>query len=259
MNYEIYKIKMYQIIECIDCYTSEPSMNILINQMKKALEENDIEIIKFINDEFIIWYKNNINNIMVNEYVTNKPIHKHNVEELNKLKEYIEENSEEIKSRIKVSVSNLQNNINEIMILMNRFHLVVKQLRQRHNSRATLDVSDEYDVQDLLHSLLYILFDDIRTEEWTPSYAGKCSRQDFLIKDRDIVIEIKKTRNGLSAKELSDQLIIDITRYKTHPNCKTLICFVYDPEERIINPIGIENDLTENHDNLNVIVKIVQK
>lgn len=67
------------------------------------------------------------------------------------------------------------------------------------------------------------------------------------------------TRKGLSAKEVSDQLIIDIDRYKSHPDCKNLICFVYDPEERINNPRGIENDLTKITDDLNVITIITQK
>ena len=75
-----------------------------------------------------------------------------------------------------------------------RFHLVAKQLRDRHDARNTLDIEDEYDVQDLLHSLLRIFFDDIRPEEYTPSYAGKSSRMDFLLKGYDTVIEVKMTR-----------------------------------------------------------------
>lgn len=70
------------------------------------------------------------------------------------------------------------------MKIIDRFHLVVKQLRNRYNSRETLDIVDEYDVQDLFHSLLYIFFNDVRAEEWTPSYAGKCARQDFLLKKK---------------------------------------------------------------------------
>lgn len=140
--------------------------------------------------------------------------------------------------------------------LFKRFHLIVKQLRHRHNDRGSLDVDDEYDVQDLLHALLRLFFNDIRTEEWTPSYAGKSSRMDFLLKDESIVIEVKKTRKGLTAKELGDQLIIDIERYQQHPDCEKLFCFVYDPEERIVNPRGVEKDLSRVEDNLTVDVLI---
>ena len=144
------------------------------------------------------------------------------------------------------------------MYLIEKFHLVAKQLKYRRESRPTIKIKDEYDVQDLFHALLRIYFDDIRAEEWTPSHAGSCSRQDFLLKDENIVIEIKKMRKGLTKKELRNQLIVDIAQYKTHPNCKTLICFVYDPEEKIDNPVEIERDLSSDKE-LNVIVRIIQK
>ena len=112
-----------------------------------------------------------------------------------------------------------------------------------------MDVNDEYDVQDLLYALLKMYFDDVRPEEWTPSYAGKSARMDFLLKNEEIIIEVKRTREGLGDKELGDQLIIDIDRYKVHPNCKKLICFVYDPEGRIGNPNGIIKDLMQQHEN----------
>lgn len=140
--------------------------------------------------------------------------------------------------------------------LCKRFHLVVRQLRSRHKDRHTLQIEDEYDVQDLLHALLTIYFDDIRPEEWTPSYAGGCSRMDFLLKQEKTVVEVKKTRKGLNAKEVGEQLLIDIQKYKQHPDCSLLVCFVYDPEGRIGNPRGIENDLNKTYDGLPVKVLI---
>lgn len=135
------------------------------------------------------------------------------------------------------------NPVQLIGTICERFHLVARQLRSRREGRETLDVEDEYDVQDLMHALLHLYFDDIRPEEWTPSYAGKSSRMDFLLKQEQVVIETKKTRTGLAAKEVGAQLIEDIARYEAHPDCDTLVCFVYDPDGRIANPRGIENDL----------------
>jgi len=143
--------------------------------------------------------------------------------------------------------------------ICNRFHLVANQLRARYNNRETLEVEDEYDVQDLFHALLKLEFDDIRAEEWTPSYAGKASRVDFLLKEEEIIIEIKKTRKGLAGKEVGDQLLIDIQRYQAHPDCKYLVCFVYDPEGRIPNPKGIENDLTKTDNGVEIITIITPK
>ena len=99
-------------------------------------------------------------------------------------------------------------------------------------------------MQDLFHALLKIYFEDVRAEEYTPSYAGAASRVDFLLKKEKIVIEIKKTRKGLTSKQVGEQLIIDSLRYQVHPDCNRLVCFVYDPEGRVANPRGIESDFS---------------
>ena len=127
--------------------------------------------------------------------------------------------------------------------IFNRFHLFARQLRRRHESRPTLDIKDEYDVQDLLHAILRLHFEDVRPEEWTPEYAGGASRMDFLLKDNELAIEVKMTRGNLKDKELGNQLIIDIAKYQSHPDCKQLFCFVYDPDGNIRNPRGLEKDL----------------
>lgn len=140
-----------------------------------------------------------------------------------------------------------------------RFHSVARQLQHRHAGRATLSIEDEYDVQDLLHALLRMHFDDVRPEEVSPSYAGRSSRLDFLLKKERIVIEVKRTRPSMRAGELGEQLIIDRARYEQHPDCDTLVCFVYDPEARIGNPAGIAHDLEQNSGRLKVRVIIAPK
>jgi hypothetical protein len=140
--------------------------------------------------------------------------------------------------------------------LLDRFDLVAKQLRKRRDNRPTLDVNDEYDVQDMLHALLRLYFDDIRSEEWTPSYAGKSSRMDFLVKPEQVVIETKMARQTLTHKELGDQLMVDIARYQVHPDCKELWCFIYDPRGYVSNPRGVEADLSGVRESLYVRVLI---
>ena len=107
-----------------------------------------------------------------------------------------------------------------------------------------------------IHSLLSLYFDDIRPEEWTPSYAGSSSRMDFLLKDFKIVIEVKKTRKTLTDKGIGEELIIDIAHYQNHPDCALLICFVYDPERLLSNPKGLESDLVEGNKTEDLSVKI---
>ncbi len=144
-----------------------------------------------------------------------------------------------------------------IDIIFDKFHKVAKHLLYRHNERDTLEITDEYDVQDLLNALLIQFYDDVRPEEWNPSYAGGSTRNDFLLKNEEIVIEVKKTNKRLKDKQIGEQLIIDIAKYQTHPNCKELYCFVYDPDEYIKNPKGLISDLEKLSNNIkvNVIIK----
>jgi hypothetical protein len=143
-----------------------------------------------------------------------------------------------------------------VVELCRRFREVADQLAKRHNGRATLIVKDEYDVQDLMHALLWIDFQDVRAEENTPSYAGGSSRIDFILKREQIALETKFAHKDKTAKKIGDELLIDIGRYKEHRDVKVLICFVHDPDRRIQNPNGLEGDLTGPHDHLQVIVVV---
>ncbi|ENU1174226.1 malate dehydrogenase [Enterobacter kobei] len=127
--------------------------------------------------------------------------------------------------------------------ILEKFPAFCRQLKKRYNDRETIEVNDEYDVQDLVHALLTLHFDDVRPEEASPSYAGSSSRQDFLLKKEKIVIEVKKTRKSLGARQIGEELIIDMARYRAHPNCDTLVCFVYDPDGWVNNPKGVIADL----------------
>ncbi|MBI2471212.1 MAG: hypothetical protein HYV59_08230 [Planctomycetes bacterium] len=152
-----------------------------------------------------------------------------------------------------------QTPIEQVKQLCLKFHAVARQILHRYKDRATLEIKDEYDVQDLFHALLRIWFDDMRKEEWTPSYAGGSARVDFLLKQERLVVEVKKARHGLGAKELGEELIVDIARYKVHPDCAILLCLIYDPDALIRNPKGLETDLSKTHESLPVEVLIVPK
>ncbi|MBH5398880.1 hypothetical protein HZZ13_13920 [Bradyrhizobium sp. CNPSo 4010] len=99
----------------------------------------------------------------------------------------------------------------------------------------------------------------LRSASWLPSYAGGASRMDFLLPEIEGVVKIKMTRPGLTTKQLGEQLIIDIAKYKRHPACRTLFCVVYDPEGRITNPRGVENDLKDESDQMFTYVMIVPR
>ena len=45
---------------------------------------------------------------------------------------------------------------------------------------------------------------------------------DFLVKEEQIVIETKHNRKNLLEKQITEELVIDIARYSSHPDCKRL-------------------------------------
>ena len=138
-----------------------------------------------------------------------------------------------------------------------KFRIVATQLSRRHEDRDTLIINDEYDTQDLLHALLKSIFSDVRREDPSPTRAGASSRPDFLLKAERIVVEVKMSNKTLTDRKIGEQLIVDIERYKSHPDCNTLVCLVYDPKHNIRNPAGLEKDLTRETDGLNVVVMVV--
>lgn len=139
--------------------------------------------------------------------------------------------------------------------LCRRLPLIAQQLQSRHNGRETLIVDDEYDLWDLLRALLRLEHDDVRAETWTPAYADQ-PRTDFLLKIERTIVIARMTRENFGADELTAQLPIDIEHYRRHPNCDTLVCFVYDPERRIAGARDLENSLSDDQPGLTVRVMI---
>jgi len=127
--------------------------------------------------------------------------------------------------------------------ILGRFHGMALQLKIRERCRSPLEINDEYDLQYVLKAALRLEFDDVRPEENTPSYAGRGSRMDLLLKSEQIVVETKFVTARLLDKEVGEQLVLDIAHYRTHPDCKTLVCYVYDPRSLLVNPAGLIADL----------------
>lgn len=146
----------------------------------------------------------------------------------------------------------------QLINLLNRFHKVAQELRDRREDRPTLIISDEHDVQDLLRALLRIYFLDVRIEEFSPSNSGSNSRLDFVLKDERTIIETKMTSPTLTDKKLGEELLVDIGRYKSYPDCETLILFIYDKGDHVRNKWGMKRDLEgQSTKQLKIVVIIV--
>ena len=140
-----------------------------------------------------------------------------------------------------------------------RFHLVARQLRLRKEYRPTLEITDEYDLQDLFYALLRLQFDEVGTEEWTPAYTNGAPRTSYLLDWEKTVVVVKQTRSGLTTKDLAEQIAADTARYSARPNGANFVCFVYDPDGRVGNPRGLEADLSSTEGTYRVEVIVAPK
>lgn len=129
-------------------------------------------------------------------------------------------------------------------------------LAHRRKDFPRIAFENEYDVQDLLHALLRPWIGDIRTEEYTPSYAGSSARVDFLLPKYAIVLEVKFVRDQAHAKVVGNELILDVAHYGTHPDCEQLWCVVYDPAGHLANAEGLKTDLEKEHSSGDQKVKV---
>ena len=152
-----------------------------------------------------------------------------------------------------------QDPLQRIRKVCHRFHAVARHLRLRRDYRTTLEVDDDYDLQDLLCALLKVEFDEVATDEWTPPYTGGASRTTFLVNRDQIAVVAKKTRSGLTTKELADQVAADSAYYSAQGRCSTLFCFMYDPEGRIGSPKRLESTLTSISEHCRVEVLVAPK
>lgn len=139
------------------------------------------------------------------------------------------------------------NNVDEVVqVVIQGLRRAMHPLTYRRKGAEQMLFANEYDVQDLLHALLRPWVQDVRPEEYTPSYAGKSTRMDFFLPAHELVIETKCVRDRQHAKGVGDELLIDIAHYAIHPGCKRLWCVVYDPEHYLTNPDALK-DLEGEH------------
>lgn len=118
--------------------------------------------------------------------------------------------------------------------------------QKRRKNSLFIKFDNEYDIQDLLETLMRPWINDIRPEEYASSSVGKSPRIDFVLPEYRIVIEVKYVRDKPHAKAVGDELLVDCARYVKHESCEQLWIVIYDPERLINNPDGFKNDLAQS-------------
>lgn len=134
-------------------------------------------------------------------------------------------------------------------------------LQNRRGNNEDYEISSEFDVHDLLLAMLKPVFPDAKGEEYTPKHAGDSKRVDLVVPEYSTVIEVKYIRDITHAKEVADDLRIDIESYHVHPDCSRLIIVVWDEDRRIQDRPSFCSDLSgrrsKDGDSFDVEVEIL--
>jgi hypothetical protein len=101
-------------------------------------------------------------------------------------------------------------------------------LRSR-KGKAPFEITDEYDVQDLLHATLRAYLKYSVQEDPLPKVAGaKSSRIDVSIEELGILIEVKYVRGPEDQKRIFEEYSQDLVLYAEWAHLKTLIYLIYN-------------------------------
>lgn len=114
--------------------------------------------------------------------------------------------------------------------ILNNFSNAIQRItKNRRKGHPEFSINDEYDVQDILYTILKAIFPKLKPEEPTPSVGISYNKIDFILEDEGILIETKMLKESdKDEKKITDELKVDIQSYYKKEKIKNLICFVYE-------------------------------
>lgn len=121
--------------------------------------------------------------------------------------------------------------VGRILKALDEFMECVRYLNTRRSTSAVLALNSEAAVQDALYLMLRPWVLDLVPETPTDKIASaRYTIQDFLSESAKTVIEAKFIRDAAHGKSITKELHDDIETYRTHPSCRHLVFFIYDPD-----------------------------
>ncbi|GGA95708.1 hypothetical protein [Mucilaginibacter rubeus] len=118
-------------------------------------------------------------------------------------------------------------------ILNNFSNAVQKVVKERRKGHPAYAIVDEYDVQDILYVILKCVFPLLRDEDPIPKVGGKSTKIDLILRQEDILIEVKMIKSADSNEtHFIEQLKVDFESYHECKWLKKLFCFVWDPYKK---------------------------
>jgi len=95
--------------------------------------------------------------------------------------------------------------------------------------KTAYEISDEYDVQDLLHAVLRAYIKYSVQEDTLPKVGGaKSGRVDVSIEELGVLVEVKYVRGPDDQKRLFEEYSQDLVLYSAWPHLKTMIYLIYN-------------------------------
>jgi hypothetical protein len=119
-----------------------------------------------------------------------------------------------------------------ILKLCARLPNAARILASRRAKKKPFAITDEYDVQDLLHAVLRAYLKYSVQEEPLSKIGGvRSSRADVAIEELGTIVEVKYVRGPADQQRLIDEYSNDLLLYTAWPHLKHLIFLVYNSQD----------------------------
>lgn len=136
--------------------------------------------------------------------------------------------------------------INDVLKLLSNFPDCVGYSYNRRG-KTIIDLKQEDGVQDMIYFMLKPSIPDLIPEQPVAASTRQYTIQDFRSQRLSLVIEAKRIRGKQHGKTIKTELHDDIGNYKNDPHCKSLIFFIYDPDNFIESPSGLRATIEGVH------------
>jgi len=113
--------------------------------------------------------------------------------------------------------------------LCERLAVAAKPLSRPRKNKTPFEIGNEYDAQDVLHSIIRAYFKYAVSEEVIKKLGGaKSTRADFAIESLGAIVELKYVRDPEDQQRIVDELAEDLLYYEQWAPLRVFIYVVYN-------------------------------
>jgi hypothetical protein len=131
----------------------------------------------------------------------------------------------------------------KVVSALQQFGECVRYLNNRRSKGTVINIKSEADVQDAVYLMLRPWVHDLTWENPTDKVGSRYAIKDFLSKQLKVVVEAKYVRDKEHGKHITTELHDDIEIYRHHPECETIVFFIYDPHTFIPDVPGLQKHI----------------